>query len=500
MIPPLRQLLNSGPQQDDAELERLSKMSRIDYDRARKGAAKGLGVSVSTLDLEVFERRGSNQELSSLGNPYEPKQIVPWHQSVSGNDLLRELVSTIEKHVIFPEHASIVAALWVLHTHCYELWDQSPRLALLSPTKRSGKTTALCVLEQLVARPARADNITPAAIFRIASKFRPTLLIDEVDSFMRQFPDMRNVINSSHARGGSTIRCVGDDHRVFEFKTYTPIALSGIGSLPETIADRSIIISMERKLSSQPIQKYRSRANDVHFSILASKAARFVDDNSVLLCEEIDPPAALNDRAADNWRPLLSIARACGAEWLALAARAAIHLSNAMDVDIDDPTLLVGDCVGVFKQGSEARMSSSELCNNLNRLEDRKWAHLRDGKGLDPVLLSRALKPFNVRSKTVRLDDGTQSKGYEYQDFVRPFEHYCASTPIHEEQSRTTVPTNEAAQRRTNSNVKTVTPLEVETFSLFDERPNSIDAGDQPLTQVDKNRRNGTAGRQSKES
>jgi len=38
-------------------------------------------------------------------------------------------------------------------------------------------------------------------------------------------------------------------------------------------------------------------------------------------------PRALNDRAADNWRPLLAIAEAAGGEWPALAHRAAVAIS-----------------------------------------------------------------------------------------------------------------------------------------------------------------------------
>ena len=46
---------------DDAEIKRLAKLDRIEYDRARKGAAKQLGVTVSTLDREVASIRGANE-------------------------------------------------------------------------------------------------------------------------------------------------------------------------------------------------------------------------------------------------------------------------------------------------------------------------------------------------------------------------------------------------------------------------------------------------------
>ena len=55
-------------------------------------------------------------------------------------------------------------------------------------------------------------SVTPAAIFRVVEAYRPAVLVDEADTFLRDNDELRGVINSGHRRGGSVLRTVGDDH------------------------------------------------------------------------------------------------------------------------------------------------------------------------------------------------------------------------------------------------------------------------------------------------
>jgi hypothetical protein len=57
-------------------------------------------------------------------------------------------------------------ALWAVHTHTFDCFTNSPRPAITSPEKGCGKTTALDVLRELVARPLPTSNVTVAAVFR----------------------------------------------------------------------------------------------------------------------------------------------------------------------------------------------------------------------------------------------------------------------------------------------------------------------------------------------
>jgi predicted lipoprotein with Yx(FWY)xxD motif len=48
------------------------------------------------------------------------------------------------------------------------------------------------------------------------------------------------------------------------------------------------------------------------------------DNFSKLIDPDPSIPAALNDRAADNWRPLIAIADLAGGEWPQLARQASL--------------------------------------------------------------------------------------------------------------------------------------------------------------------------------
>ena len=62
----------------------------------------------------------------------------------------------------------------------------APRLAVQSPTMRSGKSTTLEIVHNLTPRPVIAGSITTSSLFRIVEAEKPTLLIDEADNVVRK--------------------------------------------------------------------------------------------------------------------------------------------------------------------------------------------------------------------------------------------------------------------------------------------------------------------------
>lgn len=148
---------------------------------------------------------------------------------MDGAALVAEIERTIAAYVILPPHGAVALALWVLHTHAFDAASSSPRLAIVSPEKRCGKSTVLKLLHALVRRPLAATNITAAALFRTIEAHQPTLLVDEVDTFLRDREDVRGVLNAGHERvSAKVVRCVGDDIDVRMFDVWAPVALAGI--------------------------------------------------------------------------------------------------------------------------------------------------------------------------------------------------------------------------------------------------------------------------------
>lgn len=115
-------------------------------------------------------------------------QLVP-------SEVLTEVEEAFLRHVALPEGASVALALWVLFAATHDSWSVSPILAAVSPVKRCGKTTLLHLLSTLVPRPLAAANITSAALFRAVEKYKPTLILDEADTFLPEREELRGVLN-----------------------------------------------------------------------------------------------------------------------------------------------------------------------------------------------------------------------------------------------------------------------------------------------------------------
>ena len=153
-----------------------------------------------------------------------------------------QLVGFFAKYVDAKPHYLVGIALWALHTHIYNQYNKSPRLAILSPVPNCGKSTVLDILGAMVWNSKRVSDPTVASTFRLASSH--TLLIDEVDN-MSIIKNMRSILNDGHSVGGSVTR-TGKDGEVISYPVYGPVALAGIGKLPATLMSRSLVIRLHR--------------------------------------------------------------------------------------------------------------------------------------------------------------------------------------------------------------------------------------------------------------
>ena len=324
--------VRSGPD-DDAEIARLAALSPIAYDREREAAAERLGVRIATLDRGVEAKRAALDERSDQAPVLTLPELEPWPEAVEGAALLTRIVAALRAHVVIEDGGAEAVALWALHAHALDAFAYSPRLAITSAEKRCGKTTLLDVLGCLVPRPLQTANATAPAIFRTIELLTPTLLIDEADTFLKRNDELRGVLNSGHRKAtASVLRLEGEEHVPRTFGTWAPTAVAMIGSLPDTLADRSIEIRLRRRLASEPLIRFRAdRATDL--AQLGRMAARWGADHLEAL-RRADPsiPQGLHDRAADNWGPLLAIADEMGGEWPERARQIAVTFS-ARDED-----------------------------------------------------------------------------------------------------------------------------------------------------------------------
>jgi hypothetical protein len=318
-----------------------------------------------------------------------------------------------------------------------DAWESTPRIAFLSPEPGSGKTRALEVSELLVPRPVEAVNTTPAYLFQKVSDSAglPTILYDEIDTLFgpkaKDNEEIRGMLNAGHRRGAVAGRCVvrGKTVETEELPAYCALALAGLGGLPDTLLTRSVVVRMKRRAPGEKIEPFRRRIHLGQGHELRDQLAAW-GQSADLEGKWPDMPPGIEDRDADVWEALLTIADAAGADWSAKTRAAAVAL--VADAKAATPSLgirLLADIRAVW-DGTDA-MHTDALLDALNKLDEAPWGELK-GKPLDPRRLSRFLRDYDVHPGDVRADvEGEEKvrKGYKREDLHDAWLRYLPPLP-----------------------------------------------------------------------
>lgn len=384
-----------------------------------RSQVKGIG-NVSMAEFDRITAVASVDEQPSMFF----SEVDPWSEPVNGAVLLQDLVTICRRYVVADPPTIQAAVLWILHTYLMDVAQVSPIANICAPEMRCGKTVLLSVLGKLSYRPMQAASIATAALFRIIEACQPTLLIDEVDTFLSEHDEARGIINSGFTRDSAyVIRCVGDAHEPTKFATWGPKALCGIGKLATTLADRSIPLRLRRKTSGEQVENLR-HADLAQWKHLCARITRWTNDHRNQIHRARPAPIdGLNDRANDCWEPLLSIADAVGGEW-PIQARTAAAILHGLDADA--PTIgvqLLSDIHAAF--GSRDRMTTADLLNALVADDEALWPTWNRGKPMTARQLSARLAEFGIRSNTIRIGNQT-AKGYMLAQFADAFDRYLA--------------------------------------------------------------------------
>jgi putative DNA primase/helicase len=419
---------------DDIEIQRLARLSPVVYERERESAAQHLGIRVTVLDDEVKQARAAedDDDTKGQGRPISFPDPEPWQHAVAGAELLDDFSAALRQHVIMSKEAADATALWIVHTYLIDVIDTSPRLAITSPEKGCGKTTLLDILGIVTRCPLPTANATPASVFRVIEMSRPTLLIDEADTFLDNRSELRGILNSGHRRGTAyVLRTVGDEHEPRKFSTWAAVAIAMIGRLPGTLEDRSIPVALRRRRPDETIVPFKDkRADDLRR--LARMALRWCRDHASEV-GRANPamPDGIHNRQADNWSALLAIADAAGGEWPARARRAAKALT--MVGAGDDQSIgitLLADIRNMFDSRPDGRITTQDLLAGLVAIEERPWSELQRGKPINPAALAKLLAPFGVTPVNLKLPGEKVLKGYRREHFEDAFARYLAPPPI----------------------------------------------------------------------
>lgn len=338
----------------------------------------------------------------------------------------------------------VVIAVWIAHTHVFEAFDFTPYLNINSAEKRSGKSRLLDCLRLLVREPWCVAQPSEAVLYRKISQHRPTVLFDEADTVFSggrgddKREPLRALLNTGFTRGAKVPRCVGPNHELREFEVFCPKAIAGIGSLPSTVADRSIPIVLVRRSKDQPVERFRERAIKEEADQIKTLFHSWAQDENTLVALRIaspDVPGSLGDRQADICEPLLAIAELADGDWPERARRALSELYCGQVEEDSIGVQLLCAIREVFNSNRLDRIATADLLRCLVERDDGPWASWwsadvdRSNCKGPAAKLAKLFKPYGIAPRGIRLADGSTPKGYQAADFSDAWIRYCPPGP-----------------------------------------------------------------------
>ncbi|MFJ9340232.1 DUF3631 domain-containing protein [Streptomyces sp. NPDC101733] len=352
-----------------------------------------------------------------------------------GEQTLDDLRTEIARYVILPSGEALTAvALWVAATHLQTAWQHAPRLAVVGPAKRCGKSRLLDVITETVHDPLVTVNASAAAIFRSITETPPTLLVDEADTLFgsakvaEKNEEIRGLINAGAQRNRPTLRVSGPNHEVAKFPTFAMAALAGIGDLPDTIMDRSVVIRMRRRRPGESVAAFRSARDIPGLNALRDRLASWLKPLHADATAQT-PPMPVEDRAADTWEPLVAVADLAGGQWPDLA-RAACRAMTSHEAQQDQDNSgqsirLLADIRRAFAiEGDPAVIRTNRLLDILNKDDETPWPEHTD-RGLTARGLQILLKDYGISSANRRFHGDVQAKGFTRAQFTDSWARYC---------------------------------------------------------------------------
>ncbi len=340
------------------------------------------------------------------------------------------------RRLVVPKGALTVMVLWAAWTYHHNRFSSSPRLAFTAATLRSGKTTALELIDVMAHNSKMASSVTPSSIFRYIHSREPTMLFDESQHWIRD-GDIKAILNSGFRKSSATVMRADRESatKVNEYSTWAPVAYAMNGEPYSELADRSIIIHMSRA-EPEIDPDYEQAKKDLIPSRIAVESWTPKELNP-------DPklPKQLKGRAKELWRPLFSIAEAVGPQWVRDLRQAVDHLEGLRNSQSLHEVAL-RHCYVVFQETGLDKIIPHAMAKGIVERFPDVWDTGEQNK-LTPAKLARHLKSFvkeggcKLTPRPARLTEDEQEKidpkptganrrAYHKQDFRKAWEDHSS--------------------------------------------------------------------------
>lgn len=250
-------------------------------------------------------------------SPYGIKTYVNGAE-IRGPKLYEKIHNLLSQHIIFKAAWQIVlVVIWIIGTYLHRCFPLYPYLWVQSPAKRCGKTR---LLELLSALAFNSDGIqmapTEAVLYRLPTIRAGTLCWDEAENLHnhKEKGERLEILNSAYRKGARVARCEGENHQVNFYEVFRPIALAGISSLPDTVADRALKIELIRKRKDEKVKRLQIDHLQPELQSLRDGLHIFALERAPIILEAYSEfrddviPEGVDDRLRDALEILFSIA------------------------------------------------------------------------------------------------------------------------------------------------------------------------------------------------
>jgi hypothetical protein len=365
-------------------------------------------------------------------------------------NILEKIEDFMSRYIVYSENGhAFTVALWVMHTHCWDLFSTLPYLNITAITKQSGKTQQLDLLGFLCANARNLTAISAASMRRIISGEKPTVLFDEAEKMSSESASTMRQILAAGYRKGSKVPFPSGKNEVSYYDVFCPKAFAMIGDIQDVIRDRSIVINMIRCTDSTKYEEFVFDSVEPEGADLREEISKEIQifrheiQDAYLNMER---PTFLAGREWDIWKPLFTLARIFASEERQKELiPIAVDISSMKSADARKYSKLLGEGAEARAQEDEYRIKllkdmmalcesdgkdylpTMDAIDRLLSIPTSPWRKFR-GKGLDKWAIGKLFDQYGLTSKTVRVNNlhgaGNKQtlKAYRKEDMIKTAE------------------------------------------------------------------------------
>jgi Protein of unknown function (DUF3631) len=178
---------------------------------------------------------------------------------------------------------------------------------------------------------------------------------------------------------------------------------------------------MRRRHPGERVEPFRHRIHTPQGARIREMIETWARSVTFEITEKL--PNEIQDRDADVWESLITIADAVGGDWPKRARVAAVALiTEAKERDPSLGVRLLADLKSIF--GVAQEMTTEAILRALHALNT--WNDLK-GKPLNDRGLAQRLRQYEIKPKI--LTDGSH-RGYKREDLNDAWDRYLAAPPL----------------------------------------------------------------------